>query len=169
MLGVPGGKVILVPWTKQWEIEFLSEKNVIETEIGELVIAVHHIGSTAVKNLSGKPIIDIAIEIEDKDSGAAIKGLESLGYVHKPDAALPERHYLTKGSPRTHQIHMFNKGNPFIRKHLAFRDYLRTNENERVRYEQLKVDLANTHSNNRIAYADGKTDFVNEILLKIGL
>ena len=38
MLGVPGGKVILVPWTKQWEIEFLSEKNVIETEIGELVL-----------------------------------------------------------------------------------------------------------------------------------
>jgi GrpB-like predicted nucleotidyltransferase (UPF0157 family) len=170
MLGVPGGKVILVPWTEQWEKEFISEKQEIETQVGPFFLAIHHIGSTAVKNLSAKPIIDIAIEIKDKDNAiACIQGLEELGYVYKGETALPERYYLTKGTPRTHQIHMFHKGNHYIRKHLAFRDYLRINEDDRKRYEQLKVRLANTHSNDRIAYSDAKTDFVKEILQKLSL
>lgn len=64
MLGLPKGVVFLVPWTSVWEVEFLLEKSKIEEVIGEQIVAVHHIGSTAVKHLSAKPIIDIAIEIK---------------------------------------------------------------------------------------------------------
>ncbi|WP_314592010.1 GrpB family protein [Paenibacillus terrigena] len=81
MLGVPGGKVLLVPWTQQWEEEFNSEKQEIENKIGQSVFAIHHIGSTAVKDLSAKPIIDIAIEIKDKGTAnACIQSLDELGY-----------------------------------------------------------------------------------------
>lgn len=63
MLGLPKGEVFLIPWTKDWEIEFLLEKSKIEKKIVNYIVDIHHIGSTAVKNLSAKPIIDIAIEI----------------------------------------------------------------------------------------------------------
>lgn len=29
MLGLPYGKVFLVPWTEEWEIEFMKEKQLI--------------------------------------------------------------------------------------------------------------------------------------------
>lgn len=171
MLGVPGNKVFLVPWTEEWEREFISEKQEIEKKIGHIIFGIHHIGSTAIKNISAKPIIDIALVIDDENrTTKCIQALEELGYVHKGNTTLSERYYLTKGSPRTHQIHLYNnKGNRYLKEQLAFRDYLRENDNDRIRYEQLKTRLASIYSNDRIAYAEAKSDFVKEILQKVGL
>lgn len=56
MLGLPKGEVYLVPWTSDWLDEFIVESSKIQFELGELVVAVHHVGSTAVKGLASKPI-----------------------------------------------------------------------------------------------------------------
>lgn len=169
MLGLPKGEVFLVPWSEEWETEFLLEKNRIETEIGELILAVHHIGSTAVRNLSAKPIIDIAIELEDFQHGyRCVQGLERLGYSYKGINILPDRHYFNKGEPRTHQIHMFPKGSSFLLRQLAFRDYLIQHEWARKEYQELKERLSQTHSKDKLTYADKKTDFVNSILKRLG-
>lgn len=69
MLGLPYGKVFLVPWTEEWVTEFVKEKQFIEKQIGEYLLAIHHIGSTSIPHLSAKPIIDIAIELEDYTVG----------------------------------------------------------------------------------------------------
>lgn len=61
MLGLSKGEVFLVLWTEEWNKNFLSEKEKIQEEIGEYIMNIHHIGSTSVKHLSAKPIIDIAI------------------------------------------------------------------------------------------------------------
>ncbi|HDR7614001.1 TPA: GrpB family protein, partial [Bacillus mycoides] len=65
MLGLPYGKVFLVPWSEEWEFEFSKEKQLIEEQIGKYILAIHHIGSTSIPHLSAKPIIDIAIELRD--------------------------------------------------------------------------------------------------------
>jgi GrpB-like predicted nucleotidyltransferase (UPF0157 family) len=78
VLGLPKGKVFLIAWTAEWEKEFTSEKKQIEIELGELILAVHHIGSTAVKNLSVKPIIDIAIELKEFQLGVSYTDLCDL-------------------------------------------------------------------------------------------
>ncbi|CAG7652333.1 hypothetical protein PAESOLCIP111_06505 [Paenibacillus solanacearum] len=168
MLGVPAGKVILIPWTEAWEQEFEAEKRAIASVIGGLVRGIHHIGSTAVKHLHAKPIIDIAIEVGDPcDASACIRGLEQTGYVCKGDMVLPERYYLTKGKPRTHQIHLFHEGGRYLEQHLAFRDHLRSDEEDRHAYQLLKYRLAAAHHDDRIAYAEAKSDFVQEVLAKI--
>ncbi|HCF32932.1 MAG TPA: GrpB family protein, partial [Bacillus sp. (in: Bacteria)] len=111
MLGLPYGKVFLVPWTEEWEIEFMKEKQLIEEQIGEHILAIHHIGSTSIPYLSAKPIIDIAIELENYTDGIhCIKKLELLNYKYRKEV-LPERYYFNKGEPRTHQIHMYEQGN----------------------------------------------------------
>ncbi|WP_234813431.1 GrpB family protein, partial [Bacillus mycoides] len=61
MLGLPYGKVFLVPWSEEWEFEFSKEKQLIEEHIGKYILAIHHIGSTSIPHLSAKPIIDIAM------------------------------------------------------------------------------------------------------------
>ncbi|WP_028596221.1 GrpB family protein [Paenibacillus assamensis] len=167
MLGLPKGQVYLVPWTEQWEIEFNEEKSKIRCEVNGSIVAIHHIGSTAIKGLSAKPIIDIAIELKSFDDGIhCISGLERLGYVYRGTDVLPDRHYFIKGEPRTYQIHMYQTGSEYLDNQLTLRDYLRENEEVRNEYQNLKQKLANEHSTNKLAYADLKTEFINRIILE---
>ena len=103
MLGLPKGEVFLTLWTEEWEKEFLLEKEKIQKKISNYIVDVHHIGSTAVKYLSAKPIIDIAVEINKfSDGDYCSSHLESLGYSYRGTNILPDRHYFSKGKPRTH-------------------------------------------------------------------
>ncbi|WP_439876333.1 GrpB family protein [Bacillus mycoides] len=166
MLGLPYGKVFLVPWTDEWEIEFMKEKQFIEDQIGEHIVAIHHIGSTSIPHLSAKPIIDIAIELIDyKDGLKCIKKLELLNYKYRKDV-LPERYYFNKGEPRTHQIHMYEQENTYLIEQLSFRDYLRNNTTARMQYEQLKIRLSQANPNNKHKYAEDKASFIKCILDK---
>ncbi|MFF5400799.1 GrpB family protein [Peribacillus butanolivorans] len=168
MLGLPKGEVFLVPWTNDWEKEFLLEKERIQKVIGQNILAVHHIGSTAIKHLSAKPIIDIAIEVKGfQDGEKCVKALETLGYSYKGTNVLPERYYFNKGEPRTHQIHMYQSGNKYLLERLDFRDYLRNNETARIQYKKLKQELSTVNKNNKHKYADDKTNFVKSILESI--
>lgn len=165
MLGLPRGEVYLVPWTSEWEDEFELEKKRIENVIGQSIVAVHHIGSTAVKNLSAKPILDIAIEIKNFNDGVQVSLLlEGFGYAYKGTNILPDRHYLIKGEPRTHQIHMYQSGNKYLLEQLKFRDHLRKNDEDRLEYEQLKLKLAQANKDNKHNYADAKTAFIKSIV-----
>ncbi|MFE6797607.1 GrpB family protein [Paenibacillus chitinolyticus] len=169
MLGLPKGKVFLMAWTAEWEKEFIWEKTQIENELGELILAVHHIGSTAVKNLSAKPIIDIGIELKDYQHGSeCVQGLERLGYAYRGTNILPDRHYFSKGEPRTHQIHMFQTGSLYLEKILAFRDYLLKNDAALNEYQELKVKLSQKHEKDKLLYTDEKTEFINSILDSLG-
>ncbi|WP_053365663.1 GrpB family protein [Bacillus sp. FJAT-27245] len=168
MLGLPRGEVFLVPWSFEWEEEFLKEKVLIEEKIGQYIVAVHHIGSTAVHHLSAKPILDIAVELEHFGDGLyCVHALEALGYRYRGTNVLPDRHYFNKGEPRTHQIHMYEKGNKYLIEQLQFRDYLRKNEAARIEYENLKIRLSGKNKHDKHQYADDKTAFVTSIFRKI--
>ncbi|MFB1050382.1 GrpB family protein [Paraliobacillus sp. JSM ZJ581] len=168
MLGLPRGEVFLVPWTEDWLKEFLLEKERIQHKIEKSVVNIHHIGSTAVKGLSAKPIIDIAIEIKAFDDGEfCVNPLECLGYAYKGINILPDRHYFIKGEPRTHQIHMYQVGNKYLLEQLNFIDYLRRNDSTRKEYQKLKIELSKANKHDKYRYADAKTDFVQSVLTKI--
>jgi GrpB-like predicted nucleotidyltransferase (UPF0157 family) len=84
MLGLPWGEVFLVPWTNKWIREFEAEKQFIQKAIGQYTLNIHHIGSTAVKGLIAKQIIDIAIEIKNfSDGEKCVTALEGLGYLYR--------------------------------------------------------------------------------------
>lgn len=168
MLGLPKGEVFLFPYTEEWEKDFLNEKEKINRRVGNDILAIHHIGSTAVKGLSVKPILDIAIEINNLKEGEHIsEALETNGYAYKGTNILPERHYLIKGEPRTHQIHMYESGNKYLIEQLRFRDYLRENDNARLEYEELKHNLAASNKRNKHKYAEEKTFFIQSVLKKM--
>lgn len=80
---------------------------------------------------------------------------------------LPERHYFSKGEPRTHQIHMYQTGNRYLLEQINFRDYLRSNKLARSEYQQLKLNLSSVNKNDKHKYAEGKTEFVKSILERI--
>lgn len=167
MLGLPQGEVFLVPWTEEWHKEFLKEKATIEKRAGEYVVDIHHVGSTSVKNMRAKPVLDIAIELRNFKDGEKVGAvLEEAGYEYKGTEIMPERHYLSKGEPRTHQIHMFEQGNRYLREQLLFRNYLREHEEKRKEYERLKSRLAKRHAADKRKYTAEKAAFIQSVLDK---
>jgi GrpB-like predicted nucleotidyltransferase (UPF0157 family) len=170
MLGLPKGKVFLVAWDEEWEKEFSIEKDKILKLIENYIISCHHIGSTAVKGLSSKPIIDIAIELKHYEDGfSCIDNLLTIGYKHRIIPELPDRHYFSKGEPRTHQIHMYQVGSIYFKKQIIFRDCLIENVEIRNEYHRIKKKYATEHSTDKLTYADAKTEFINGVLKKYGL
>ncbi|WP_025784343.1 GrpB family protein [Sporosarcina sp. D27] len=168
MLGLPKGEVFLVPWTAEWETEFLIEKERIQNKLGRKIVGVYHIGSTSVKQLSAKPILDIAVEVEEFSKGEdCVSPLDEIGYSYRGTNILPDRHYFSKGEPRTHQIHMFQSGNEYLLEQLKFREYLRKNNQARNEYEQLKLKLSSSNKNNKHKYTEEKADFIKSILERI--
>ena len=169
MLGLPKGSVFLALWDEEWENYFRMEKEKILNQIGKYIMECHHIGSTAIKGLSAKPIIDIAIEIDKFDDGfLCIDGLKSLDYKHRILPELPGRHYFSKGEPRTYQIHMYPYGSIYLKKQIAFRDCMINDAVKRINYQKLKERLSAEYNKEKLLYADAKTQFINKTLKELG-
>ena len=152
-------------WARAYEVAAGELVAVLEP----WVVAIEHIGSTAVPGLAAKPVIDIQVGVRSLDDTAAIvDALRSLGYeyVLELEAELPERRYFRRWADgrRTHQIHLVERANQdWWDRHVAFRDWLRTHPEDRERYAALKRRLAREHPHDLAAYTDGKTAFVQAV------
>ena len=169
MLGLPKGTVKLEPHTKQWDQLFAEEEARLRKVVGDHVVAIEHIGSTAICGISAKPIIDIAVAVKNSADGErCVKPLEGIGYEYRGEHGIAGRFYFVKGEPRTHHLHMILEDSDFWRSHLLFRDYLRENPVAAKEYEDLKLELARDYVNDRDAYLQGKSDFIENILKVAG-
>lgn len=166
MLGLKKGVVELAAHTEEWHQLFAEEEARLHDAIGEFVVAIEHVGSTSVCGIPAKPILDVAVAVQDKASGErCIKPLEDIGYEYRGENGIAGRFYFVKGEPRrTHHLHMLLSGSDAWKNHLLFRDFLRLNPAAAQEYGRLKKELAQKYKNNRDAYLDGKNDFVEKVL-----
>ena len=156
-----------MPHREEWHQLFAEEKQLILDAIGEHVIAIEHVGSTAICGIVAKPIIDMMVGIPKFDVGEkCVQPLERLGYKYKGENGVPMRHYFGKGTPetRTHHLHMVAVGSDFWKHHLLFRDYLISNRQVAEEYNNLKIELAARFPHDREAYTNGKESFVKRVL-----
>ena len=165
MLGLPKGEVFLCDYTGEWIIEFEKESEIILDIIGRYVSNIYHIGSTAVPGLKAKPIIDIAIELFRFENGfQCAEPLSNIGYKHRIIAELPDRHYFSKGDPRTHQLHMYGQKSKYLLEQLRFRDKLRDDPELASEYQVIKEKLSRTYDTNKFAYAEAKSKFIESVV-----
>ncbi len=159
--------VEIAEYDPNWPDLFERERALIAGALGGLVVAVEHVGSTAVPGLGAKPVIDIMIGVRTLADGEKCVGpLEGLGYEYKGELGIPGRLYfyrLAKGW-RSHQLHMVEYGSDLWERHLLFRDYLREHPQEAVEYYRLKVRLATEFRMNREGYTEAKTAFIESVL-----
>lgn len=163
-----GTPVVIVPYDPAWIEAYQREAALIRLCIGRYITGIEHIGSTSVPGLDAKPIIDILIGVKSlADSPAFLPLLIGMGYCYKPEfeEGLPERRYLYKveNGLDTIHLHMVEPGTTFYKRHIAFRDYLRTHPDSASAYASLKYELAQKHGSDREGYTDAKTDFIKEI------
>lgn len=155
-----------MPYDPWWPSLFSAEAERLRAIFVTHLVAIHHIGSTAVPGLSAKPVIDILPVVSDITQVDGLnEALQNLGYSPKGEAGLPGRRFFLKPAEdfRTHHVHCFQTGNPEIERHLAFRDYLISHPDEARTYGQIKETLAQQFPHDIQGYMDGKDAFIKNL------
>jgi GrpB-like predicted nucleotidyltransferase (UPF0157 family) len=157
----------VVDYDQDWPRRYSEERDRIGAAIGDVTLAIEHVGGTAVPGLPAKPVIDLMVGVEDIErAGPAVAGLINLGYEYIPEleSQLPDRRYFRKGTPETHHVHMVPVSSDYWAEHLLFRDYLRSHPQAAEEYGKLKRGLAGRFPFDRDAYRAGKVPFIDTVV-----
>ena len=165
MIGLEPGIVKLIPHHVEWRRLFEEEESRLQAAVGNYVLDIQHVGSTSIPGIPAKPILDIAIAIENfEEAVICIHPLRQLGYEYKGENGIPRRHYFQKGDPRTHHIHMNEYGSRDWENQILFRDYLIRHPRTAEAYAKLKLELASQFRTDRERYLQGKAPFIEQVL-----
>ena len=159
---------MLVAYDPTWPATFVALRSVYVHALGDAVLAVEHVGSTAVPGLVAKPVIDIDLVVAPH---------AALGYRHVGDQGIAGREVFKRGdridvpadgtdrSWPAHHLYACAPESTELRRHLVFRDWLRARPEHAAAYAALTQQLAATHDGDRERYTEGKTAFVEAALL----
>jgi GrpB-like predicted nucleotidyltransferase (UPF0157 family) len=166
-LVVLAGPVELAEYHTAWPALFEREAARIRSALGDRVRLLEHAGSTSVPRLAAKPVIDIVLAVDDSaDESLYVPRLEAAGYVLRIREPEWFEHRVLKGTDPAVNLHVFTEGASEIAKMLAFRDWLRTHDDERLLYERTKRELAAREWKYVQHYADAKTEVVEAIVAR---
>lgn len=160
--------IVLSEHQKRWEKDFQKESHTIQSNISDNTLRITHIGSTAVRGLQAKPIIDILLEIkENTNIDSFIAKMETMGYIYssQPHNPAPYMMFMKGYTPDgfaypVYHVHVRYSGDW---DEIYFRDYLRTHPKIAKEYAALKIELKAKFEHNRDAYTDAKSEFVKRI------
>jgi GrpB-like predicted nucleotidyltransferase (UPF0157 family) len=168
MIGLKRGIVQLTPYSPEWTEAYQAEKECIAASLGSSILDIQHVGSTAIPGCWAKPIIDVAIIIENIGKvDACILPLQQIGYDYKGENGIPDRHYFVKrigGDIHTFHIHMCTPDNQNLQNQIIFRDYLLTHPDKVQAYSQLKLELAERFPTDREGYTESKSSFIENVI-----
>lgn len=172
MLGLGKGEVKLVPYDEDWANLYEKEKSLLQTIIGEHVLGIEHIGSTAIKGIHAKPVIDIVIGVntlEDIEQFDKKRLIIEADYYHLPKVKVDGKVVFAKFSDldnliRTHYLHVVEYEGDWWKEYLQFRDRLNDSLELRKEYESLKLEAAGQFGDNVEAYTNLKETFVKKVL-----
>lgn len=155
----------VVPHNPEWKIKYQKEADKIYNIMKEEIVKIHHIGSTSIEGIYAKPVIDILVEVKDINNVDNYnEEMKSLGYIAKGEYGIKGRRFFLKGLyNRTHHVHIFQKGDFEIERHINFRNYMREHKEEAKQYEELKKELAFKFRYDIDSYCEGKDNFIKEI------
>jgi GrpB-like predicted nucleotidyltransferase (UPF0157 family) len=91
--------------------------------------------------------------------------LATLGYIHEGDHGISDREaFAAPSESPEHHLYVCSSQSEEYRRHILFRDYLRTHPEEIGTYSILKQRLAHQFCSDREAYTRAKSEFVAMIL-----
>ena len=170
--------IVVLPYDQKWQQDFLDIKKELAAalemsqEQGSLALAIEHVGSTSVQGLSAKPIIDIDVVVRAGDVQAAIQALAGIGYNHEGNLGIPGREafgYSGKEHLREHHLYLCPEDSPELKRHLAFRDYLRTHPLAVEEYSRIKLEAAKLFPHDIDGYINHKSPVIEKIYKEIGI
>ena len=153
-------RIQIIPYDPKWPKVFEAEIK----KLSFLPATFHHIGSTSIEGCAAKPIIDILGETHKlEEIDAFNQKMEDLGYILLGEFRIPKRRFFRKRKQPFVHLHIFEKGNSEIARHLRFRDQLRKDPKKVAEYVKLKQHLTKSDASNMELYLNGKEDFVRAL------
>ncbi|MDR0947935.1 MAG: GrpB family protein, partial [Lachnospiraceae bacterium] len=171
VLGCKRGTVELYDHDPEWETASARTIAQLKSVFGDAAVDIQHVGSTAIRSVKAKPIIDIAVGVINFDSVLPLIGvLEEKGFYKSKLHAISNDILLCDGNEeadtRSYHIHIVIYGSTQWKNYIRFRDYLNANSTAAHEYEKTKLELAVKYPNDRNAYTEGKDNVISQILRK---
>jgi GrpB-like predicted nucleotidyltransferase (UPF0157 family)/gluconate kinase len=162
----PSHPVVVSEYDDDWPALFRQIAEPVRRALEDIVVAVEHVGSTSVRGLAAKPVIDVDVVVRSaEDVPVATELLRQLGYVYQGDKGIAGREAFMwpPHAPRHHLYVVVANSEPHA-DHLQFRDYLRQHPEVAREYAELKRTLADQHSGDRERYTEAKAEFISRVL-----
>jgi GrpB-like predicted nucleotidyltransferase (UPF0157 family)/GNAT superfamily N-acetyltransferase len=166
-------KIEVTPYDPAWSKQFEFEADQIKKALGDLCIAIHHVGSTSVPGLAAKPRIDIIAVVKNNPMETITK-LEAVGFDYRGEFNIPMHYGFSKRGKVSVNLHVYQEKHPEIELNLTFRDYLRNHPEIRDEYAALKQGLLERessfekHDSMFTGYNLGKDAFIRKVLKLAG-
>ena len=166
-------KVIVLPYDKAWKSAFADIKQEIEAAAGDLILGIEHVGSTSVEGMSAKPCIDLDVIIRDNEVlPEVVRKLATIGYIHEGNLGIIGREaFAYSGKPHLmkHHLYVCPQDSQELRRHITFRDYLRSNPEAAAVYSQVKEQAAALFPEDIDGYIRYKSPCIQELYRRCGL
>ena len=169
-IGLRIGTVAVEPHRKEWEKSAQKIIDEIKNTLKDEIVDAQHIGSTSIKSICAKPIVDIVVGVSSFEK--IIRHNDALmkkGIIYWREDH-PGQHLYVCGdldnNIQTHYIHVVTWGQEAWNNYINMRDYLNVHKEKAKEYSKLKERLAKEYPEDRIAYTNGKSAFIEDILRK---
>lgn len=166
-------KVIVEPYNETWKNAFEEIRKEIEEVLGDMIIDIEHVGSTAVEGMSAKPCIDIDVVIRDYAVfDMIVNKLEEIGYIHEGNLGIKDREafkYSNKPHLKTHHLYVCPQYSEELHRHLTFRNFLRNHKEAIEKYSRVKETAAQLFPNSIEKYMEYKAPCIEEMYVLCGL
>lgn len=165
-------QVAVLPYNKAWKQSFIDIRAEIQDALGELALEIEHVGSTSVEGLSAKSIIDIDVVIKEEMLDDVVTALKRIGYRHEGNLGIPGREafkYDGKEHLQKHHLYVCPQDSAELRRHIAFRDYLRSHPEAVREYSRIKEEGASLYPLDMAKYIEHKSPFIERIYAEIGI
>lgn len=155
--------ISLVAPKKEWDAQYRDMENALIKVLPPCAeYRISHIGSTAVKSIMAKDIVDILLEVGSGGSTEpAATAAEEIGFLRMSETSTRislNYGYTAKGYlDKVYHLHVRRMGD---NDELYFRDLLLADPAVAAEYEALKLSLWKQYTFNRDAYTEAKSDFI---------
>ena len=169
MIGLDNDTVLLEEHQTMWEEAAAETVSLLKTILKGAAVDVQHVGSTSIRGISAKPIIDIAVGLNDTDDiKLFIPLLAENGIIYRKRFWEQHEFFVIgdlEKNIKTHHIHAVKWDGKDWNEYVNFRDYLNAMPEKAKQYNALKHQLAEKFCYDRVSYTDGKAEMI-QILLK---
>ena len=169
-VGLKHGCLEIMDYREDYAKIYENEKEELIKIYKDRISSIDHVGSTSIKKIKSKPIIDILIQTDDLDDFKEFTELNVEGEVYtvKKEPTMGGDYLIRKeedGKVKAF-IHVYKTGDMNGITSIMFRDYMNSHEDEKKRYEELKIELYEKYKNERKQYTLGKDKYIKEIIDK---
>lgn len=169
-VGLKRGYLELMDYRDDYAEIYEKEKENLLKIYKEKIASIDHVGSTSIKNIKSKPIIDILIQTDDLEDFKKFteSSVEGEIYKVKREPTMGGDYLIRReedGKVKAF-IHVYKTGDMNGITSIMFRDYMNSHEDERKCYEKLKLELYKKYKDERKKYTLGKDTYIKEIINK---